>query len=219
MVTQNAKLASDEYHEVTNPLARRFIADGSNGIFLATVVDKETTLAESATYHKISKQRMSYWIGKMLDLRLIKVARTERSASGAKQAVYTSVAPRFRVAKSKLTTSEWRETFALLTRHVWDRVLESVIYSSRDSRTDALRVFRDKRTGVCWRLIGKDESASAADGYLLTWGRVRLNEEHYRAMQRDLSALVDRYQSMNDPGGKLIWFVTAANEEAPPSKR
>jgi hypothetical protein len=62
MVTQNAKLASDEYHEVTNPLARRFIADGSNGIFLATVVDKETTLAESATYHKISKQRMSYWI-------------------------------------------------------------------------------------------------------------------------------------------------------------
>jgi hypothetical protein len=219
MSTSSSSTDNDDYLEITNPLARRFIADGNNGIFLATLVAKETTLAASAEYHKISKQRMSYWIGKMLDLRLIKVARTERSANGAKQAVYTSVAPRFRIAKSNLTTGEWRETFALLTRHVWDRVLDSVIHSSRESRADALRVFRDKTTGVCWRLIGKDESAGPGDGYLLTWGRMRLNDEHYRAMQRDMNALVERYQGMNDPDGKPIWFVTAANEEAPPQKR
>jgi hypothetical protein len=205
-----------DYVEITNPLARRFIADGSNGIFLATVVDKETTLAESAAYHKISKQRMSYWIGKMLDLRLIKIARTERAASGAKQAVYTSIAPRLRITKSNLTTSEWRETFALFTRHVWDRVLDSVIHASRESRGDALRVFRDKTTNVCWRLIGKDESTGSEDGTLLTWGRMRLNEAHYRAFQRELSAVVTRYQSVNDTNGKPIWFVTAANEEGPP---
>jgi hypothetical protein len=219
MDKQPAAQTNDGYLEITNPLARRFIADGSNGIFLATVVDKETTLAESAAYHKISKQRMSYWIGKMLDLRLIKVARTERAASGAKQAVYTSVAPRFRITKSNLTTSEWRESFALFTRHVWDRVLDSVIHSSRDSRGDALRVFRDKTSNVCWRLIGKDESTGSDDGTLLTWGRMRLNEERYRAFQRDLSALVERYQSTADTDGKPIWFVTAANEEAPPLKR
>ncbi|MGL4230607.1 MAG: hypothetical protein ACRCWJ_04500 [Casimicrobium sp.] len=215
----NSHKQRDDYLDITNPLARRFIADGSNGIFLATVVDKETTLAESAAYHKISKQRMSYWIGKMLDLRLIKVARTERSANGTKQAVYTSVAPRFRIAKSNLTAGEWRETVALLTRHVWDRVLDSVIHASRESRGDALRVFRDKSTNVCWRLIGKDESTGSEDGYLLTWGRMRLSEENYRALQRDLSAVVARYQSIKDIEGKPIWFVTAANEDAPPSTR
>jgi DNA-binding transcriptional regulator GbsR (MarR family) len=219
MDKQPVAKTNDDYLEITNPLARRFVADGSNGVFLATLVDDETTLAASSEYHKLSKQRMSYWINKMLDLRLIKVARTERAANGAKQAVYTSVAPRFRIAKSNLTTSEWRETFVLFTRHVWDRVLDSVIHSSRESRADALRVFRDKRTDVCWRVLGKDESAGAADGYLLTWGRVRLNETQYRAMQRDLNALVERYQSMSDSDGKPIWFVTAANEEAPPPKR
>ncbi len=204
-----------EFTEVTNPVVRRFIADGSNGIFLATFVNRESTLAASSHYHRITKQRMSYWIKRMLDLRLIKVARTERAPNGVMQAVYTSTAPRFIIQKSNLSSNEWRETISLLTRHVWDRVLGSVMHASRESRGDALRLFRDKATDVCWRLIGKTESSGPEDGYLLTWGRMRLSEDNYREMQRELNALVKRYQTKTATDGKTIWYVTAANEEAP----
>ncbi len=209
------KEENDEFTEVTNPVVRRFIADGSNGIFLATFVNKESTLATSSQYHKISKQRMSYWIKRMLDLRLIKVARTERAPNGAMQAVYTSTAARFIIQKKSLSTVEWRETISLLTRHVWDRVLDSVMQASRESRADALRLFRDKETGVCWRLIGRTESSGPEDGYLLTWGRMRLSEDDYREMQRELNTVVKRYQTKTTADGKAIWFVAAANEEAP----
>jgi DNA-binding transcriptional regulator GbsR (MarR family) len=219
MREQTASPPSDDSLEITNPVARRFIADGSNGIFLATFVDKESSLASASEYHKISKQRMSYWINKMLDLRLIKVARTERATNGSKQAVYTSVAPRFHIKQSNLTTGEWREAIALLTRHVWDRVLDSVMQASREARSDVLRVFRDKRTDTCWRLISKDGESGARDGYLLTWGRVRLTEEDYRVFQSELDAVVKRYQAKTGAQGKMVWFVAAANEEAPPTKR
>ncbi len=205
----------DDYVDVSNPAARRFISDGSNGIFLTTFVGKETTLAASALFHKISKPRMSYWIRKMLDLQLIKIARYERAANGVQQAVYTSSAHRYRIKKSALTKSEWRETYALLTRHVWGRVIDSVMHAMRESPGDALRLFRYKATNVCWRLIGKDEDTSARDGYLLTWGRVRLKAEDYRAMQRDLSAVVERYNAKTVPNGACIWYVIAANEEPP----
>jgi hypothetical protein len=217
-MTESSKEQSndDDYFEVTNPLARNFVADGKSGVFLSQFIGKETTLAAASAYHKISKQRMSYWISKMLDLRLIKVARTERGSNGAQQAIYTSTASRFRITKEKLTANEWREVLARLTCHVWDRVLDSALYASRESRGNALRVFRDKSTNTTWRLIGKYEQAGSRDGYFLNWGRMALGESDYRNLQSELAEILQRYHAKTDPSsGKKIWYVLGANEEPP----
>ncbi len=215
MTDDSRKPDNDEYVEVTNPLARRFIAAGKSGVFLAQFMGKETTLAAAAAYHKISKQRMSYWIGQMLDLRLIKVARTERGPNGAQQAVYTSTSPRFRITREKLTTKEWREVFVHLTHHVWDRVLDSTLYASREQRGDALRVFRDESTKTTWRLIGKSETPGPIEGYFLNWGRMTLKDTDYRNLQKELAELMQRYRAKNDLSGKKVWYVLGANEEPP----
>jgi hypothetical protein len=202
----------DGYVDVTNPLARRFISERTSCRMLLHFVEKETTLAQAADFYKISKQRMSYWINKMLDLRLIKVVRTERAANGSQQAVYTSIAPKLRVRRTDITAAEWRETAALYTKGVWDDALDSAIYASRNSGIDALRIFRDKKTQTIFTYFGRNENMTGESDYCLNTGWARLNEADYRAFQKDIRELVERYTAKKDPTGKGVFYVLCANE-------
>jgi DNA-binding transcriptional regulator GbsR (MarR family) len=94
----------NSYTDLVNPEARRFVSDGLNGRMFLYFVDREVTLATAAKFYGISKQRMSYWINKMIALKVIKFARFEKQGKHS-AAAYRSTHDEFQVPLNIINNS------------------------------------------------------------------------------------------------------------------
>jgi hypothetical protein len=181
---------------VTNPTIARALCDFKVVHHLAPFLAKETTLSEAAALVRISKQRMSYWVNKLIKIGLIKFVRFEKQ-SRHQVAVYRSVEDEYIVPFSALSDSTFLDFVRSTHATRFEQLERSIARNmSRRAKSLQLRLWRDTR-GPFHTIENPndpEDTYGVADETYPLW----LNREEIASLHKDIRALLAKYYALSD---------------------
>lgn len=197
---------------ITDLRLAAFLADRARSRYLAPFLARERSLTQAAGEMRVSESRTSYWVGVLLKLGLVAVARTEKRYRYTRR--YRSVAACF-VAPLDLVPVASDE--ALLEGHFAD-IRGAFSSLARVGRRNARwhRYFR-REALPAFQIV--PESGALEDARILnTWARPSLSAERAGELRGALEQLLADRQAdvhqVNARGGKTYLIHLGVVEEA-----
>lgn len=200
-----------ETHWIDDPDVAAFLTDRVRSRHLDPFLGREATVADAAAELGLGATRMSYWVGKLLDLGLIAQVGT-RSQARHRVRVFRAVADSF-VLSLDLLAADDIEVLEQYFAPVWRRFLASLAQAGRWSETGWLVRFARTGDQAGFEIVpgsGDLEDASIFNA----WAKLSLTRERATELRRDLRETLERYAELQDPGGEPHWLHLAAVVEA-----
>lgn len=196
---------------IEDPAVAAFLTDRVRSRHLDPFLGREATVAEAAKALGLGATRMSYWVGKLLDLGLIAQVGT-RTQARHRVRVYRSVGDSFVLSLDLLASSDV-EVLEQYFAPVWRRFLTSLAQAGR--RSEAGWLVRFARTGDQAGFEIVPSSGDLEDARIFNaWAKLSLTREQATRLRHDLGELLERYAALQDPGGEPHWLHLAAVMEA-----
>jgi hypothetical protein len=176
--------------------------------YLRPFLARECGVADAAEQLSVSRQRMNYWVNKLLRARLIRRVRTDRS-TGRPMAVYRTVHDRITLPLSALphATIEglldflvgqwWWERFKRAFSHAWQPGLKS----------GCVRVFREGENGAVEPL---PQSSAVDEAIHNHWRQMNLTAEQVARFRSEMEELVERFYALSAADAEHTVLVHAA---------
>jgi len=192
---------------ITDPRVADFLTDRTGSRHLDPFLGKEATVADAAAELGLSASRMSYWVGKLLDLGLVEFVGT-RVQARHRVRLFRSTADSF-VFSLDLLTAPDVEVLERYFAPVWRRFLTSLVHVGR--RGEVGWQARFGRTGgqAGFEIVPGSGDLEDA-GIFNAWVKLSLTRRHAASLRRDMRALVERYAALQDPDAEPHWVHVAA---------
>lgn len=196
--------------KVTDAKAVEVLWHPTKRVHLKPFLGRSAGLAEAAQRLGIKKTAMSYWIGRLLQVGLIRPVGPQRHG---RQLVpcYRCVADRLRVALTDAPLSSYEGVFDDFDAR-WHPQTRQALARSLARQASHLDLSIESRGGeLATELLPRDDSGPA-DDYIYFRGRLWLDEAQSKRLRSELDALWDRYVALSDPGARrrptLVHLVT-----------
>jgi hypothetical protein len=187
--------------KVSDPAAVQVLWHPAKRLHLRPFLGRSAGLAEAAQLLGIKKTAMSYWIGRLLGVGLIRLVHVDRS-SGHTVARYRCVADRLRVSLADAPLSSHEGVFDdadarwhPLTRHALARSL------ARQAPHLDLTVEASGPGGMATHLMPRGTGAPP-DDYIYYRGRLWLSAAECRQLRQEIDAVWDKYAALTDQATK-----------------
>jgi DNA-binding transcriptional ArsR family regulator len=194
--------------------AALFLLDGHKNRFVVPFLGLECSLAEAARAMGVSKSRMSYWVGRMLELGLIRVVRVEKR-SRYNVPIYRSVADVFVFPIDLIPVESDEALLALQFGDFFPRAIRSLAMAGRKN-ADGWHVRVEREQGKVWVRILPEAGSLETAKLISEFGRLHLSEAQAAEMRREMRAVLNRFIGLsNSHSGKSHLYYFLAVEEAP----
>jgi hypothetical protein len=205
--------SNDREKRIDSPQSAQFFTHAINVDYLTPFVRGEKSLAEAAQELSISKNRMNYWVKKLLELHLIQVVRFEKRARH-RVSIYQATADRFVVPVGLLPTDSDEDIFQLAAFE------ERVKHSLADFKNTYMQDWQLHYELVNGRAILtiKPPGGSKEDLKVLnSWGQLTLTEAQAKTFRREINRIIERYAkaSQKNQGESFLYKMIIVKEEHP----
>jgi DNA-binding transcriptional regulator GbsR (MarR family) len=195
---------------IDTPLAARFFTHAINVDYLTPFVVGEKSLAETAQELNISKNRMNYWVNKLLELNLIYTVRVEKRGRH-RVCIYRATADVFVVPVELLPTDSDEDIFQLATFE------QKVKHSLADFKNTYMKDWQLRYqllNGTASLKIEPPENRREELKVVNSWGQLNLSEQQAEAFRRDLERVLERYakQAHNNQGKSFLYKIILVEE-------
>lgn len=182
---------------ITDPATARYFSDFHALPYLRPFLARECTVADAATQLQVTRQRMNYWVNKMLRAKLIGPVRTQTHA-GRPVLVYRTTHDSFVLHFSQLphATIEGLMDF-LVGQWWWERFKRAFTRAWEPGlKQGRLRTYREGGVGTIEPLPQTPKVDEAIDNH---WRVMMLKSEQVAQFRQELVGLIDRYSELIDP--------------------
>jgi DNA-binding MarR family transcriptional regulator len=205
-----AKRPSREKH-IDSPEAALFFTHAINVDYLTPFVLAEKSLADAAQELNISKNRMNYWVKKLLELQLIETVRVEKRGR-THVSIYRATAERFVIPIRLLPTDSDEDIFQLAAFE--ERVKRSLADFKNTYMQDwqlHYELVNDKAA----LMIKPPEHTKEDLNVVNSWGQLTLTEGQAEAFRRDIYHVLERYlkASQKNQGKSFLYKMIIVEEE------
>lgn len=186
--------------KVTDAAAVEVLWHPTKRVHLKPFLGRSAGLAEAAQLLGVKKTAMSYWVGRLLRVGLIRPVGPQRRG---RQLVpcYRCVADRLRVALADAPLSSYEGVFDDVDAR-WHPQTRQALARSLARQAPHLDLSIESRGGeIAAELMPRDESGPA-DDYIYFRGRLWLDDAQALALRGELDALWNRYVALSDPGAR-----------------
>lgn len=186
--------------QVSDPAAVEVLWHPAKRRHLAPFIGKTAGLAEAAQSLGIKKTAMSYWVGRLLDVGLIRLTGIDRSTRH-KVPRYRCIADRLRVSLADAPMASYEAVFDDIAAHWHPLTLQALARSlARQAPWLDLSIGRAGPAGLATEFMPRASTGGAAappDDYLWYWGRLWLTPGEQQQMRQELDALWDKYAALS----------------------
>ena len=198
--------------QVSDPAAVEVLWHPAKRRHLAPFIGKSAGLAEAASALGIKKTAMSYWIGRLRDVGLIRLTGVDRRTRH-KVPRYRCVADCLRVSLVNAPLSSHESVFNDVAAHWHPLTLQALARSlARQAPHLDLKVSRAGPAGLSTQVLPRAGATAPPDDYIWFWGRLWLTAPEQEALRQELDALWDKYAALSDkstkPKATLLHLVT-----------
>jgi DNA-binding transcriptional regulator GbsR (MarR family) len=189
----------------------RFFIHPFNTDHLTPFVAGEKTLAEAARELGISKNRMNYWVKKLLELRLIYVVRVEK-LSRHNVAIYHAVAKKFIVPVSLLPLDSDEDIFQLAS---FDEKIKRSLADFKHAQMQDWQLHYEIVSGAAMLNILPPGKRKEKLKVVNSWGQLTLTETQAERFRREIEKTLERYQktSQKNQGKSFLYRMIIVGEE------
>ena len=203
----------DAHCEVRDPAAVRVLMDRNQVQLLRPFFDAEMTVSEAAERLELPLQFLYRKVVRFEKLGLLVVTRTEkRKGRGIRH--YRTPAAQFYVPAQaidmglllKRSEDYWQRRLKDGLLAVWNRRREGGLGVKVAPNTiGGVRISLASAPGVPWRALDESEPAM-----LNSWLRLNLSFQDAKALQREMTTLLERYTDKHRPGGEATHIARFA---------
>jgi hypothetical protein len=199
--------------QITDPVTAEFLCDTESLRHLAPFLARECTLREAAAMLRISQQRMSYWITKLVKLKLIAFVRFEKS--GRHQAsVYRSSHDEYSVPLSAVNESVALSMLHSIQGQRFSQLQRTMARNfTKRSRNARLRIWRSEK-GPFTRVENPND-ANDFFGLTSEFRPLNLDAAEVIELHRELRDLANRWFARSSPEKKCAALLYCGVAEAP----
>jgi hypothetical protein len=191
---------------ITSAKVAAFLNDTTKNRFIAPFIARERSLSEAATIVGVKLNTMTYWVKKMLELKLIKQTRTE-SRKGSSVRYYCSVAEEIIVPIDLIPKESYEAVLQEQMQPLFEHLIRVNVRSALRQHPGLWNLhFYRRPDGVVWR---EDKPALPGGRRALPlpalndWYRPTLTKESAKRLEHELVELLERYQAEGpQEGGK-----------------
>lgn len=182
---------------VTEPAAVDILWRPAKRRHLVPFIGREASLAQAATEVKAKKTAMSYWIDRLLEAGLIRVARVAQVGRN-RVPYYRCVADRLKVSLQDAPLESYESICTEFSAR-WRRLSDDALAraAARQAPCMELLIQRDPVAGAL-TLLQPRADAEVRDDYVFYWARLWLSAADREELRRDLDALWDKYERRTD---------------------
>jgi len=183
---------------VTDPAAVEVLWQADKRRHLKPFLGRAADLATAAAELGIAKPAMSYWIGRLLDVGLIRLVGTHKQGRHVRRS-YRCVADRLRVALVEAPLSSYEGVFADFSTRWMGQAHDAMSRSlARQASQLELSIADTGAAGLSTTILPRQGCTAPPDDFLYYWARLWLAPEQAQALAREMDALYERYGALSD---------------------
>jgi hypothetical protein len=193
---------------ITDPKAAAFFVDPVSSEHLSPFMTGEKSLAQAAAELGLGKSRMSYWIKKLLEFKLIKITRTEKQGKH-KVSIYSASADAFIVPLEVITTDPNKDVFESVP---FERTLKrSLVHLKHQNLKGRSIRYAKEGENVVLELSPQHTKKLGMVDY---WGRVSLTKAQASHFYEEMNKLFNTImqEAENDKGKKYVFKLVLVEQ-------
>jgi DNA-binding transcriptional ArsR family regulator len=206
-----SQTVTERVRQLESSEAAEFLVSQTSSRHVDPFIRRECSLTEAAKALGISKNRMNYWLNKMLELGLIEQLRVEKRGKH-NVPIYRATADVFTVPALYIPAYSSEEVLKLHAKGFAEAEQRSVIHQGLKQDQDwnlEYRLLRDR----------SDRSFKPGAGgplsFVHSFGNIYLTDEVAEAAKQELQEFIRRYNALSNPKGKSYLVKFLMVEEAP----
>lgn len=191
--------------------AALFFTHAINVDFLTPFVAGEKSLAEAARELSISKNRMNYWVKKLLELQLIEVVRVENRGRN-RVPIYQATAEKFVVPVSLLPTDSDEDIFQLVA---FEEKVKRSLADFKNAYMQDWQLYYELVSDKALLTIKPPEARTSDLKVVNSWGQLTLTDMQAEAFRYDINRILKRYAqtSRKNRGKSFLYKMIVVEEE------
>ncbi|MEK8029870.1 hypothetical protein AACH06_03470 [Ideonella sp. DXS29W] len=191
--------------EVTDPAAVEILWHVEKRVHLQPFMGRTADLATAAGQLRISKTAMSYWMGRLSDVGLIRLVRVEKRGRHRIRH-YRCVADRLRVSLLEAPLSSYEGVLDDFTQR-WQIQARAAMARSLARQAPDLELclsHTGAAAGMSSTILPRPGRQAPPDDFIQYWARLWLTDDEATRLADELNALYDRYAALSDKTTKTV---------------
>lgn len=191
--------------EITDQAAVEILWHIEKRVNLQPFLGRSADLATAAHELNISKTAMSYWIGRLTDVGLIRLVQVEKRGRHRVRH-FRCVADRLRVRLHEAPLSSYEGVLDDFTQR-WQIQARAEMARSLAKQAPDLELSISNRgatAGLFTTILPRPGCKPPPDDFIQYWGRLWLTDEEATRLADELNALYDRYAALSDKTSKTV---------------
>jgi hypothetical protein len=191
--------------------AAQFFTHAINVDYLTPFVLGEKSLAQAADELNISKNRMNYWVKKLLELCLIEVVGVEKQ-NRHNVSIYRATADRFVIPVHLLPTDSDEDIFQLAA---FEEKVKHSLADFKNAHMQDWELLYELVNDMALLTIKPPEDRKEDLKVVNSWGQLTLTEAQAEAFRRDINRVLKRYAkaSQKHRGKSFLYKMIVVEEE------
>ncbi|WP_374564452.1 hypothetical protein [Ideonella sp.] len=191
--------------EITDPAAVEILWHLEKRVHLKPFFGQSADLASAAEQLHVSKTAMSYWIGRLVDVGLIRLVRVEKRGRHRVRH-YRCVADRLRVSLKEAPLASYEGVLDDFTQR-WQAQARAAMARSLAKQAPDLELCianTGEAAGLFTTILPRPGRPAPPDDFIQYWARLWLTDDETRQLASELNALYDRYAALSDKTRKTV---------------
>ncbi len=188
----------------------KFFTHAINVDHLTPFVAGEKSLAEAAQELNISKNRMSYWVNKLLELDLIYTVRIEKRGKHH-VSIYQATAERFVIPIALLPSDSDEDIFQLA---IFDEKVKRSLADFKHTHMKDWLLHFELVSGEAQLKIEPPQGHKEKLKVVNSWGQINLSDKQAEAFQDELNHILEHYLkvSKKNQGKRFLYKMILVEE-------
>jgi DNA-binding MarR family transcriptional regulator len=197
---------------ITDPITIERLCDQMVRYHMTPFFAKECTLPDAAARLKITTQRMSYWINKLVKFGLLKFVRFEKR-SRHQVAVYRSTEDEYQFSLSAINESHALGLLITIQGEHFKQLQHSI--AKNFARHGDRAIYKIWRAGeTVFSNVFNPDDPNDAFGFTSTFAQLWLDQQEVEQLHKELRELVAKYNAISNrskPNRSLLYCGLAEN--------
>jgi DNA-binding transcriptional ArsR family regulator len=183
---------------VSDPKVAAFLNDTTKNRFMTPFIARERSLSEAAKIVGVKLNTMTYWVKKLLEMKLLQQTRTE-SRKGSSMRYYRSVADEIIVPADLIPKESYEAVLLQQFQPLFEHLIRISVRSALKQHPGGWNLHFSRRPdGIVWREDKPDLPGGRRAlpfPALNDWYRPILTKESAKRLEKELIELLERYQA------------------------
>jgi hypothetical protein len=198
---------------ITDPKVAAFLNDTTKSRFLAPFISKERSLSEAAKIIGVKLNTMTYWVKRLLEMKLIQHTRTA-SRKGSSVRYYCSTADEIIVPVDLIPKESYEAVLQGQMQPMFEHLIHANVRSALRQHPGGWNLHFSRRPdGMVWREDKPDLPGGRRAlplPALNDWYRPVLTKEAAKRLEAELVELLERYQTKENAKGGTPYLAHIA---------